>query len=100
MKADYDSFEVFNNIIKERTLVQHVMLGSVGQNTDTLKAWSCKECADEGFLQKSAPFSTDKNIQSMPKPCYENSETEFSLGILYEGNVCNAIYSTTIQNNE
>lgn len=38
MKADYDSFEVFNNIIKERTPVQHVMLGSVGQNTDTLKA--------------------------------------------------------------
>lgn len=38
MKADYDSFEVFNNIIKERTPVQRVMLGSVGQNTDTLKA--------------------------------------------------------------
>lgn len=36
----------------------------------------------------------------MPKPCYENSETEFSLSILYEGHVCNAIYSTTIQNNE
>lgn len=38
MKADYVSFEVFNNIIKERIPVQRVMLGSVGQNTDTLKA--------------------------------------------------------------
>lgn len=46
MKAEYDSFEVFNNIVKERGPVQHAML--VGQNTDRLKAWSCKECADEG----------------------------------------------------
>lgn len=38
MKVDYDSFEVFNNIIKERSPVPHVMLGSVGQNTEKLKA--------------------------------------------------------------
>lgn len=33
----------------------------------------------------------------MPKPCYENSETEFYLSILYEGNVCNAIYNYSKQ---
>lgn len=38
MKAIYDSFEVYNNIIKERSPVPHVMPGSMGQNTDTLRA--------------------------------------------------------------